>query len=296
MVKLKLLAAVCGAVLVLGACGDTAGRDDEIGQSLKELGKIHVITRESGSGTRSSLAQMLDLKDEGADDRDHFREDAQMADSGENEVKLVEEDPSAVGFVTFGMDLSDSRKVRTVSVDNVSPDQKTIEDGSYPLTRTLYLAGMNDENELEKDFLSFVTGKGQDTVAQYFVPAGESKDIFLSSQPSGTLKIAGSTSLAPAVEKLAEEYESMNPNAAVEVSASDSSSGISETLTGGCDLAMVSRELYDYEKDFLHAVPVAKDAVCIIVPNEQPLKNMTLSDLTGIFSGKIEEWSEIDND
>ena len=177
------------------------------------------------------------------------------------------------------------------SVDGVQADEQTIGSGQYPLDRTLYLASQDDQNALKEDFLTYVTGKGQEIVREFFVPAEEGKEVFLSSQPSGTLRIHGSTSLAPVVEALAEAYEEANPNADIQVTASDSSQGITDTLTGDCDMAMVSRELYDYERDVLEPVPVAKDGIRIIVQASNPLEDVAAGTLADIYRGDTARWA-----
>ena len=236
-----------------------------------------MITRESGSGTRSSFAQTLGLSEEGVDDKDYISETAETVTSGEEVVSAVAGDKSAVGYVSWGTDISGNEDVKELSVDGVQADEQTIGSGQYPLDRTLYLASQDDQNALKEDFLTYVTGKGQEIVGEFFVPAEEGKEVFLSSQPSGTLRIHGSTSLAPVVEALAEAYEEANPNADIQVTASDSSQGITDTLTGDCDMAMVSRELYDYERDVLEPVPVAKGGIRIIVQASNPLRMWRLA-------------------
>ena len=177
-------------------------------------------------------------------------------------------------------------------MDGVPAEETTIESSQYPLSRTLYLAAAEDGNELKEDFLTYVTGKGQEIVGDFFVPAEETKDVFLSAQPSGTLRIHGSTSLAPAIEALAEAYQEANPNAVIEVEASDSSQGITDVLTGVCDMAMVSRDLYQYEQDVLQAVPVAKDGIRVIVQADNPLEDLTVDMLAAIYSGDTANWAD----
>ena len=294
MTAITAIAAAAGAACLLGACSgsDPADGGDGQAEELTALGQIKVITRESGSGTRSSLAQALGLNEEGVDDRDYILETAKTATSGQDVIAAVGSDKSAIGYVSWGTDISGDDSVKELAVDGVKADDQTIESGKYPLDRTLYLASADDQNALKEDFLTFVTGKGQEIVGEFFVPAGEGKDVFLSSQPAGTLRIHGSTSLAPVMEALAEAYEEANPGADIQVTASDSSQGITDTLTGDCDMAMVSRELYDYEKNVLDPVPVAKDGIRIIVQASNPLDDLSADMLADIYRGDIAEWAD----
>lgn len=296
MKKWKCFAAAAGAACLLMACGGSEPAGDGMDEELEALGEIKVITRESGSGTRSSFAQTLGLSEEGVDDKDYISEAAETVTSGEEVVSAVAGDKSAVGYVSWGTDISGNEDVKELSVDGVQADEQTIGSGQYPLDRTLYLASQDDQNALKEDFLTYVTGKGQEIVGEFFVPAEEGKEVFLSSQPSGTLRIHGSTSLAPVVEALAEAYEEANPNADIQVTASDSSQGITDTLTGDCDMAMVSRELYDYERDVLEPVPVAKDGIRIIVQASNPLEDVAVGTLADIYRGDTARWADAEED
>ena len=288
----RYMTVLLGATVLLGGCQNSGTQDSREREALEKLGQIQVITRESGSGTRSSLAQALGLDEEGVDDRDHITDTAQVAASGEEMIGAVARSEGALGYVSLGTGENEDSEVRALAVDGVSPDAAAIESGEYPLSRTLCLASQDDGNALKEDFLTFVTGKGQETVEKFLVPAADGKDVFLSGQPSGTLRIHGSTSLAPLMEALAEEYEEINPAAEIEVEASDSTQGITDTLTGACDMAMVSRELYAYEADLLTAVPVAKDGIRILVHADNPLEGISMDALKGIYSGDITEWAE----
>ena len=288
----RCLAVTVGAVCFLCACGNSESTRPEQAQELADLGRIKVVTRESGSGTRSSFAQALGLDEEGVDDRDYITETAETVNSGEEIIHAVGEDKNAIGYVSWGTDISEYDSVKELSVDGQTAEETTIESSQYPLSRTLYLASVEDGNELKEDFLTYVTGKGQETVGDFFVPAEEVKDVFLSAQPSGTLRIHGSTSLAPAIEALAEEYQEVNPNAVIEVKASDSSQGIADVLTGACDMAMVSRDLYQYEQEVLQAVPVAKDGIRVIVQAENPLEDLAADMLANIYSGDTVKWTD----
>lgn len=289
----RCLAAAAAAASFLCACGDGAqNNDSRTEEELKVLGQIQPVTREAGSGTRSSFAQILGINEDGVDDKDYITDTAQEEVSGDDVIKAVGAGKGTIGYVTYGTDISRNKDVKEVSVDGMEAEKDTIENGEYPLSRTLYLASPDDGNALKEDFLTYITGKGQEIVADFFVPAAKSKDVFLSNQTAGTLRIHGSTSLAPVMETLAEQYEEANPNADIEVTASDSSQGITDTLTGACEMAMVSRDLYKYEENVLQAVPVAKDGIRIIVQADNPVKNLSMKTLTDIFSGKITEWAE----
>lgn len=283
---------VTGMVCILGGCGKEEASSADLSSQLKQLGQIVPVTRETGSGTRSSFAQALGIHVKGEDDRDTILDAAQKENTGEKVIKAVENDQSAIGYVTYGTSLPEDGQVKEISVNGSDAEDASIENGSYPLARTLYLAEKEDGNALKEDFLVYVTGKGQEIVKDFFVPANDAKEVFISRKPSGTLRIHGSTTLAPAMEKLASAYEKENPNASIQVEISDSSTGITDTLTGKSDMAMISRNLYDYEKTTLTAVPVAKDGIRVIVNRKNPLDDISVKMLADIYTGEKTQWKD----
>lgn len=82
-------------------------------------------------------------------------------------------------------------------------------------------------NDLQEDFLRYVTGKGQSIVEEAYVPV-KKPTSFVSLKPTGTLIINGSTSVAPLMKVLANEYEKENSEAKIRINISDSSSGLTE--------------------------------------------------------------------
>ena len=278
-----------GLALLLGGCTQFTGPNESDGLKWNEIEKIIPVTRENGSGTRCSFAEALGLNMEGVDDRDEITEAAQTETSGDEMIRAVKKEAGAIGYVTYSTDVHGANGSKEIAVNGEKAENETIEKGSYPLTRSVYLAYAGKESELERDFVNYVTGKGQVTIGEFFIPVG-GKKFFLSNQASGTLKIHGSTTLAPVIKDLAEEYEKENANAQIQVEASDSSQGITDVLTGKCNIAMVSRELYQYEAEVLEAEVVAKDGICVIVNKENPIDDISLDTLEKIYSGEISKW------
>ena len=61
-------------------------------------------------------------------------------------------------------------------------------------------------------------------------------------------------------------------------------------------MAMVSRELYDYERDVLEPVPVAKDGIRIIVQASNPLEDVAVGTLADIYRGDTARWADAEED
>ena len=91
--------------------------------------------------------------------------------------------------------------------------------------------------------------------------------------------MAGSSSVTPVMETLKEEYLTFNPNAAIEIHQSDSSTGMSSAIEGICDIGMASRELKDSEKAQLNETVIAMDGIAVIVNNNNELDDLTPSKL-----------------
>ena len=103
--------------------------------------------------------------------------------------------------------------------------------------------------------------------------------------------IAGSTSVQPFAEKLAEVFMRQHPQIRIDVQGGGSSAGIFAAQHEAADLGASSRELAASEKD-LTEIPIAYDGIAIIVNRQNPLANLTLSQIRQIFQDEITDWSQ----
>ena len=71
-----------------------------------------------------------------------------------------------------------------------------------------------------------------------------------------------------------------------------SSAGVQAVRTDAAQVGMSSRNLTRPEQDLI-AVPIAYDAIVIIVHPKNPIRNLTREEIRGVFSGRIRNWSEI---
>ena len=106
------------------------------------------------------------------------------------------------------------------------------------------------------------------------------------------ITVAGSTSVEPFAELLAEEYMSRHSDSHIYVQGGGSTAGIEAAITGAANIGMSSRNLIDAEKK-LHAVTIAKDAIAVIVHPSSPIDNLPLDKIREVFSGKITNWKEL---
>ncbi len=103
--------------------------------------------------------------------------------------------------------------------------------------------------------------------------------------------IAGSTSVQPFAEKLAEIYMRDHAQVRIDVQGGGSSAGIFAAEQGAADLGASSRELTAKEKQ-LKEIPIAYDGIAIIVNKENPLTNLSLKQIRQIFQGEVTDWEQ----
>ena len=114
-----------------------------------------------------------------------------------------------------------------------------------------------------------------------------------SSEPI-TISISGSTSVGPLMEKLAEKYEGVNSNVSIEINQVGSSAGIKDAINGVSEIGMSSRELKSEEESQVKSNVIAYDGIAIITNKNNPIKNITLDQIKGIYTGQITNWNQID--
>jgi len=123
-------------------------------------------------------------------------------------------------------------------------------------------------------------------VGAYLVFAGGSGE-------QTTIQVAGSTSVQPVAEKLAQAYMEKNPNVKINVQGGGSSVGITSAQQGQADIGMSSKELKDDEKAGLKEYLIGKDGIVIAVNTANSVSDLTTDQVKDIFSGKITNWKEV---
>ncbi|RCX19994.1 phosphate ABC transporter substrate-binding protein (PhoT family) [Anaerobacterium chartisolvens] len=113
-----------------------------------------------------------------------------------------------------------------------------------------------------------------------------------SQAPGSATIIAGSTSVQPYAEILAEEYMTLNPDTVIDIQGGGSSAGITATKTHSANIGMSSRALKDDEES-LWNVEIAKDGLVLIVNPANPIQNLTSEQIRDIYSAATTHWSEL---
>lgn len=107
------------------------------------------------------------------------------------------------------------------------------------------------------------------------------------------ISISGSTSVGPAVEALAEQYQKDNEGVTVEVQQIGSSAGIKNAIDGITELGMSSRDLKDDEKGQVDETKIATDGIGMILNKSNEVKDLTIAQIKDIYTGKITNWKEV---
>lgn len=108
-----------------------------------------------------------------------------------------------------------------------------------------------------------------------------------------TIKISGSTSVGPLMEKEAESYKGENPNVTVEVQQIGSSAGIKNAIEGISEIGMSSRELKAEEKSELAETVIAYDGIALVVHPSNKAENLTMKQIKDIYTGAVTNWKEV---
>ena len=114
---------------------------------------------------------------------------------------------------------------------------------------------------------------------------------------SGTLTLAGSTSMEKLCEALSESFMEANPNVTVTVEYTGSGAGLESLAAGSVDIGNSSRHLKDEEtKTGAVENVVAIDGIAVITDAKNKVKDISSEDLAKIYKGEISNWSELGGD
>jgi phosphate transport system substrate-binding protein len=111
-----------------------------------------------------------------------------------------------------------------------------------------------------------------------------------------TIKVAGSTSVGPVIEALAEKYMANHPNVKIEVEQTGSGPGVTACGDGTVQLGMASRNLKDEEKTTypdMQTTLLCMDGVAVVVNKSNPVTELTKDQVKQIFTGEITDWADV---
>lgn len=253
---------------------------------------IAVVTREEGSGTRDAFTELTGvLVKDGDTKTDNTTSSAVTINSTEAVITNVKDNDAAIGYISLGS-LNDT--VKALKVGSVEATAENVKSGDYVISRPFNIAYKGELSKVAQDFVDYIlSSDGQKVVADEGYVAVTENAAYSGKKPEGKISVAGSSSVSPVMEKLAEAYQKVNTNAKVEIQTSDSSAGMQAAMEGTCDIGMASRELKDKEASELKATTIAKDGIAIIVNKANSCEDLTVDQIKSIYTGETTVWSDV---
>lgn len=290
--KKRLLGAVLVSVLAGSLLAGCAGSNSARGDGARN--GINVLSREDGSGTRSAFIELFGIEQENADGRkmDLTTDGAQVTNSTAVMMTTVSQDVSAIGYISLGS-LNDTVKAAKIDGSDATPEN--VKSGAYKVSRPFNIVTKEDLSETAQDFVDFImSAEGQAVVEEEGYISVDGAQAYAGSKPAGKVVVAGSSSVAPVMEKLSEAYMKINTDAEIEVQQSDSTTGINSADEGLCDIGMASRGLQDSEQELgLVSTVIATDGIAVIINKDNEVSDLTSDQVREIYTGEVTKWSDL---
>ena len=278
-----------------GGAGSSSNGSSDAGSDAAKFDAsktISVVTREEGSGTRDAFTELTGvLVKDGDNKTDNTTTSAVTINSTEAVITNVKDNEAAIGYISLGS-LNDT--VKALKIGRVEATADNVKSGDYAVSRPFNIAYKGELSDVAQDFVDYImSSDGQKIVSDNGYVTVSENAAYSGKKPSGKISVAGSTSVSPVMEKLAEAYQKVNTNAKVEIQTSDSSAGMQSAMGGTCDIGMASRDLKDEEKSALKVETIAKDGIAVIVNNANTCDDLTLDQVKSIYTGETTVWSDI---
>jgi phosphate ABC transporter substrate-binding protein, phoT family (TC 3.A.1.7.1) len=286
------------AVSAFAGCGSANSSSNGLSDTGSDAAKfdasktISVVTREEGSGTRDAFTELTGvLVKDGDNKTDNTTTSAVTINSTEAVITNVKDNEAAIGYISLGS-LNDT--VKALKIGGVEATADNVKSGDYAVSRPFNIAYKGELSDVAQDFVDYImSSDGQKIVSDNGYVTVSENAAYSGKKPSGKISVAGSSSVSPVMEKLAEAYQKVNTNAKVEIQTSDSSAGMQSAMGGTCDIGMASRDLKDEEKSALKVETIAKDGIAVIVNNANTCDDLTLDQVKSIYTGETTVWSDI---
>ena len=132
--------------------------------------------------------------------------------------------------------------------------------------------------------------------------AGKSSDTTATQVPGSAAYIQnkGSDTIVNLALAWAERYQELHPEIRLSVTGGGSGTGIAALINHTVDIANASRQISSDEKKLAEAngvnpveLVIARDAIAVIVNPHNPVTQLTLQQISDIYSGKISNWNEV---
>ncbi len=268
----------------------------ETTESNMPTGTISVYSREDGSGTRGAFVELLGIEEEDASGEkvDMTTTSAVITNSTAVMMTSVAGDEAGIGYISLGS-LNDS--VKALSIDGVKATTDNVKSGDYKVSRPFNIVTGGEVSELAQNFIEYIMSADGQTIIEdngYIAIDDAAASYTTYDGLSGKIVVAGSSSVTPVMEKLAEAYEDINSGVSIEVQQSDSTTGIQMVGEGTCDIGMSSRDLKDSEEaDGATATSIALDGIAVIVNTSSGVDSLTSEQVKSIYTGEAVKWEDV---
>ena len=298
--KKRLVMMAMGALLALSAFGlmgcsgggNAGSGEADSAAGTVPTGEVSVYSREDGSGTRGAFVELMGIeeKDASGEKVDMTTTSAAITNSTSVMMTSVAGDENGIGYISLGS-LNDT--VKALKIDGAEATAANVKSGDYQVARPFNIVTKDGLSDVAQDFIDFImSSDGQKIVEEEgYISVADSAAAYTGSGQSGKIVIAGSSSVTPVMEKLAEAYKAINSGVTIEVQQSDSTTGVNMATEGTCDIGMASRELKDSESAVTGTV-IAQDGIAVIVNKDSSIKGLTSDQIKSIYTGEITTWEE----
>ena len=285
---------IAAAMGLACAFGSTMAFADD---AAKMEGEISVYSREDGSGTRGAFIELFGIEQKDADGNkvDMTTDMAMITNSTAVMMTTVAGDEQGIGYISLG---SVNDTVKALKIDDVEATVENVKAGTYKIVRPFNIITNGELDKLDEvsaDFVNYIlSADGQKVIEDNgYIAAVDDAKPYEAAGVSGKVVAAGSSSVTPVMEKLAEAYKALNADTTVEVQQSDSSTGVSMAIEGTCNIGMASREIKDSEVEKgAVATVIARDGIAVIVCPDAPIDGLTTAQVRAIYTGEVETWED----
>ena len=262
--------------------GTGAGSDASSG-ATSPSGQISVYSREDGSGTRGAFIELFGIeeKDASGEKVDMTTMSASITNSTSVMMTSVSGDENGIGYISLG---SMNDTVKALKIDGAEATAENVKSGDYKIARPFNIATGDNVSEVTQDFIAYImSADGQKVIEDNgYIAVDDAAAAYTASNKSGKIVIAGSSSISPVMEKLAEAYKGLNPEVTIEVQTSDSTTGMNMASEGTCDIGMASRELKD----------IAQDGIAVIVNKNASIDELSSEQVKAVYTGEAVTWED----
>lgn len=304
--KSKLLSGLCLlTVFTLASCNN--------GFKFDTSKSITLYTRDTDSGTRDGFFTKIGLS-EAATKNDALSKSIVTVTSNGDMIEKVKGDEYGIGYISLSS-LSTSN-VKGLKYEGVEPTEENVLSSTYALTRNFNYVVRNDyasddkKGQIVEAYLAYLTTEEATSTIQAESGICELSTITWDSikdnypicsedNSSITIKFGGSTSAEKIAKKLSEEFAAKCGNFVPEHNHTGSgdaykfTQGASKDDDGKLDVGFLSRELKSEETCAEGTYgKLCIDAIVAVVNQENPLEEVTASDLVKMFDGTAKAWSE----